>query len=291
MFDICIIGHVTKDIIRIDGEITREIAGGTAIYSALALRSLGANVAVATKTAGDDRPFVNQELERWGITVFWQESEKTTIFENNYRRDNLDRRTQNVRAIADPFTVEDVAQIEAKIVHLGPLIQGDIPIDIISTIRDRNKFKTGQISLDAQGYLRRVDAAETVCPVDWKEKETGLQFVDILKVDRTEACLLSGCDRPEEAAKVLANLGVREVVITFGSGGSYIYTGDRGDRVPAFTPQEEVDPTGCGDTYIAGYLYQRLLGLQGREAGEFAARLATRKLEGFGPLKTGFDKK
>ena len=36
--------------------------------------------------------------------------------------------------------------------------------------------------------------------------------------------------------------------------------------------------TGCGDTYMAGYLYQRLKGAGIQDAGEFAAAMATLKL-------------
>jgi sugar/nucleoside kinase (ribokinase family) len=45
-----------------------------------------------------------------------------------------------------------------------------------------------------------------------------------------------------------------------------------------------VDATGCGDTYMAGYLYQRVRGAAIREAGEFAAAMATLKIEASGPF-------
>jgi len=44
------------------------------------------------------------------------------------------------------------------------------------------------------------------------------------------------------------------------------------------------DPTGCGDTYMAGYLYQRLKGTDPERAGRFAAAMAALKLEGAGPF-------
>ena len=50
------------------------------------------------------------------------------------------------------------------------------------------------------------------------------------------------------------------VIVTEGKHGSRIYSADREFRVPAF-PAVEVDPTGAGDSFLAGFsagLYQGL---------------------------------
>ena len=48
MFDVCVVGQVTKDIVKTaDDEI--EKPGGTAYYTAIALKKLGMSVAVITK--------------------------------------------------------------------------------------------------------------------------------------------------------------------------------------------------------------------------------------------------
>jgi sugar/nucleoside kinase (ribokinase family) len=39
------------------------------------------------------------------------------------------------------------------------------------------------------------------------------------------------------------------------------------------------DTTGCGDTYMAGYLYQRINQASFQEAGEFGAAMASLKIE------------
>ena len=82
----------------------------------------------------------------------------------------------------------------------------------------------------------------------------------------------------------LSGLGPGEVIITRGSKGSLIYSAGRLYAIPAFTPQVPVDPTGCGDTYMAGYLFMRQIGSNPVETGEYASRLAAAKLERNGPL-------
>ncbi|MCT7981780.1 PfkB family carbohydrate kinase [Laspinema sp. A4] len=280
MFDVCVIGHVTQDRIKIDGKIVQEMAGGTAIYTAIALKTLGLNVAVLTKTSASDRSPLLEELKNRGIAVFWLESPETTQFENSYQRDRLDSRQQRVQAIASPFTPPDLGQIPARLFHLGALTNQEMSLEFLQAV-----FATqALISLDGQGFLRQV-IHQKVQAMDWAEKVSGLAGVHILKVDIEEAQLLSGKTDLEAAAIALNQWGVREVLITAGSRGSWVYQSGTLEQIPAFAPTTSVDPTGCGDTYIAGYLYSRLTGEPCHLAARFAAQVATRKLEQFGPLR------
>ena len=96
--------------------------------------------------------------------------------------------------------------------------------------------------------------------------------------------VLTGCKNPREAALKLANWGVKEVLLTLGSMGSVIYADGEFHEIPAYPPTEIVDATGCGDTYMAGYLYMRNKGASYKEAGCFAAAMCTIKLEASGPF-------
>jgi sugar/nucleoside kinase (ribokinase family) len=46
-----------------------------------------------------------------------------------------------------------------------------------------------------------------------------------------------------------------------------------------------VNATGCGDTYMTGYLYHRAKGAGIEDAGHFAAAMATLKIQGLGPFE------
>src|SRR5690606_26676985 len=111
-------------------------------------------------------------------------------------------------------------------------------------------------SLDVQGFLRIVQD-ENVLAKDWAEKYEALPYVDILKANDAELEVLTGCRDIREGAMSIAALGVNEVIVTLGSKGSLIYTGGVFCEIPAYTPNQVVDATGCGDTYMAGYLYKR----------------------------------
>lgn len=96
--------------------------------------------------------------------------------------------------------------------------------------------------------------------------------------------MLTGEKNPYTAARILADWGVKEVLLTLGSNGSLIYAGGNFYEIPAFEPEDVVDATGCGDTYMTGYLYMRNKGASYMEAGTFAAAMCTIKLGASGPF-------
>ena len=77
---------------------------------------------------------------------------------------------------------------------------------------------------------------------------------------------------------------MKEVLLTLGSYGSLIYADGEFHEIPAFEPAEVVDATGCGDTYMTGFLYMRNKGASYDEAGRFAAAMCTIKLGASGPF-------
>ena len=120
---------------------------------------------------------------------------------------------------------------------------------------------------------------------DWEEKDEGLSYVNILKTDEMEAKILSGEDQLSKAAVRLAQYGVDEIVITCGSSGSLVYSKGRFYSIPPFPAKKIGDATGCGDTYMAGYIYKRLASSDINESGRFAAAAASLKLERTGPFQ------
>ena len=276
MFDVCVIGHITRDKIRIKNQ-EKEMQGGVAYYATMALKNLGSDVSLITKAAEKDRYLLNDLIEK-DITIFYKESQKTTFFENIYP-ESVDFRVQQVRSIADPFSIEDILDIHAKIFHLGPLTEQDIPLKILKLVS-----KKGKISLDAQGFLRKIENCE-VKSADWEEKTEGLACVDILKTDENEAKILSGKEDLKKAAVELSGYGPEEIIITCGYKGSLIHSKGRFYRIPSIPPEKEVDSTGCGDTYIAGYIHKRLISEDIYESGIFASAVASLKLEDSGAFR------
>ncbi|HEY9008873.1 MAG TPA: PfkB family carbohydrate kinase [Ohtaekwangia sp.] len=275
MYDICCIGHITHDKVVTTKSVV-HMAGGTSFYFSNAIRNMHIKYTLVTALSRKDIHFVS-DLRAKGIDVNVLPSTHTVYFENIYSG-NMDHRTQRVPQTADPFTVEQLVDVQSKIFHLGPLLAHDIPVELIKDLASR-----GIVSLDVQGYLRKVEN-EKVLAIDWTDKREALPYIDILKANEFEMEVLTGVKDVREGAKILTDWGVKEVVITLGSQGSVLYKDDVFYEIPAFLPKTIEDATGCGDTYMAGYLYQRLQGAALQDAGEFAAAMATIKIESSGPF-------
>lgn len=278
MKDLCCIGHITRDKI-ITPKQTVYMAGGTSFYFTYGIRHLPEVVSyqLVTKVGEESMPEI-EKMRGMGVDVKCFESRRTVYFENKYG-DNPNERTQRVLAKADPFTVEEMEGLDARIYHLGSLLADDFSPEVVRTLS-----RKGQVSLDVQGYLREV-RGESVFPVDWSNKEEILRMTDILKLNEQEMEIVTNSKDPRTVARLLADMGVKEVLITFGSYGSLIYAEGQFYEIPAYEPREVVDATGCGDTYSTGYLYCRSQGIGYEESGKFAAAMCTKKLEHSGPFE------
>ena len=282
MKDICCIGHITKDKI-VTPNRTVYMAGGTSFYFSYAINQLPKDVTFSLVTAMD--PTEKEPVEKMlkaGIDVSMNASRNTVFFENIYG-ENQNERKQRVLAKADPFTIQQLEHVDAKVFHLGSLLADDFPTEVVEYLS-----RKGRVSIDVQGYLREV-RDEKVYPIDWKEKLKVLKHTYYLKVNETEMETITGLKDAHEAAKLIHAWGVTEVIITLGSEGSLVYVDDKFHEIPAYPPHEVVDATGCGDTYSAGYLYKRLQGATPTEAGKFAAAMCTIKLEHNGPFNRSIE--
>lgn len=274
--DLCCAGHITLDKV-VTPKKTVHMPGGTAFYFSHAIRHFSdIDFKLVTALAQSEMAVVN-DLRTKGVDVDVMPSKHSVYFENIYG-ENQDNRTQRVLAKADPFNIETFKDIDAKIYLLGALLADDFPLELVKTLS-----KKGRIAVDSQGYLREV-RDQNVYPIDWKNKLETLKYIDILKVNELEMEVLTGLTDIKKAAQQLYDWGVKEVLVTLGSLGSVIYDGTEFYKIPAYKPAEVVDATGCGDTYVTGYLYKRAKGASIEEAGKFAAAMATIKIEDSGPF-------
>ena len=277
MDKICCIGHITRDrIITHKPSLTTHCAGGTAYYVAWALHHLTAPIQIITSVSQEMMPEV-ERLRRAGVDVRAYESNTNVFFENTYG-ENMDHRTQRVLAKSEPFTIDQLKDAEAEVFHLGTLLADDFAPEVVEYLATK-----GEVSIDAQGYMRRVEG-EQVVSNDWSDKLRVLRHTAILKVNEFEFQSLTGLADPYAAAEQIHDWGVREVIITLGHGGSLIYADGKFYETPAYPPRRMVDVTGCGDTYSAGYLYCRAMGMSYAESGRFSAAMCTLKLEHTGPF-------
>src|SRR5688500_11599487 len=146
-----VVGHVTKDLIRIPGRPDRIMTGGSAFYASIALSRLGFSVTTITKMAPADDALLDS-MRASGIELIVRSSETTTVFENSYGVAQLSERKQRVPSIGAPFVDDDLEGLSGDVVHLGPLTADEMGASIFAAARR----VASKVSFDAQGILRRV---------------------------------------------------------------------------------------------------------------------------------------
>ena len=275
MYDICTIGHITLDKV-VTSQSVKFMPGGTSFYFSKAIEQFDLNYTLVT-ALGKEEAYIVDGLRESGIEVRALPSEFTVYFENIYSH-NQDHREQNVLHTAASFDVPQMPELQARIFHLGPLLSDDISVDLVKHLASK-----GEVSLDIQGYLRYVKDKK-VFYRDWADKLEALPFITYLKANEFEMQAITGTSDVPDGARYLAEMGVKEVIITLGSKGSVIYADGIFHEIPAYKPAAIMDATGCGDTYMAGYLLQKVKGASIQRAGEFGAAMATLKIASSGPF-------
>lgn len=264
-----VIGPVTKDLIVIGGEKSFKVGGATYYQSFVFEEFFGDYLAIVNCA---DESLINDFPNLDKVRVI--KKDDTHFFINDYPdRDDRDTRLQ-LSNFADipilPSDLEEILPDEIDGFVINPLNRHDFPAETVEYLKGFNV----PIFLSIQGFLRIPD-------VEVNENYTlKLEYFDEL------SGILNGASSifmDESEANIIGiDFDVDEVVITDGSHGSRI-VGDGEIRIDAVGCDNVVDTTGCGDTYMASYITQKLLMKSSETAGKFASRIASEKIENFGP--------
>jgi sugar/nucleoside kinase (ribokinase family) len=76
--------------------------------------------------------------------------------------------------------------------------------------------------------------------------------VDVVKIDDSEARELAGVYNLRKAASAIQSMGPRMLIATRGSHGAMLFNGSDLFSAPAYPLEDEVDPTGAGDSFAGG---------------------------------------
>jgi sugar/nucleoside kinase (ribokinase family) len=256
---LAVIGPLTRDVV--DGGAER--IGGGPWYAGRALRALQQEAMVIAKCGEPERRSYLRRLAALGLPVSLAAAGETTSFSFRYDADG--NREMRVEAIGDPWGEGDEPERglrRVEWVHVAPLLRGDFPPEALERIARRRR-----VLLDGHGLVR----ARRVGPLalDTNFDRTLLRHVSILKLSEAEAAAILGGAALEE----LRELGVPEVVVTFGAGGSFVLTRDAAVRVTARPVRG--DPTGAGDAFSIAYLSARAGGHRPISAARRASALVT----------------
>ena len=263
---VTVLGNLAIDVIN-GGPKT---PGGCASFSGVAMAAAGGPGGIVALAAADDRPLFDPLLDRFGSMIRILTADCTSSFRLDY--EDVDHRRMSVEAIGPvwgPAEVEAAAP-ETTWVHLAPLLRTDFPAQTLALLAQRGH----RLAYDGQGLVRADRLGPLV--VDRHYPPELLAHLSILKLAEDEAVIVADGPFGEATA---ARLGVPEILVTYGSEGCDIYTGDTCVRVPAAWRVEGVQTTGAGDMFTTCYVANRAAGADPSAAAKAASELVASELE------------
>ena len=253
-----VVGHVARDLTA-DG----WMLGGTAAYASLAAARLGLQSALLTSAD----PTLDLQALLPGVEIHCLMAARTTVFERAYE---AGRRTQWVRALSLPIAGDAVPPglERAEIVLLGPLAS-EVDPEIVGA------FPAALIGATAQGWLRRLRPDGLV-----SEGHVDDLNIDVL-AGRVAALFLSEEDLGGAKPPRRWTEAMPIVALTRGRLGARLCLDGAWWQMPVF-PAGEVDPTGAGDAFAAGFLLRYHETGSAAEAARFAAAVSSFVVEAEG---------
>ncbi|HVM57172.1 MAG TPA: carbohydrate kinase family protein [Gaiellaceae bacterium] len=255
MRPLAVIGHLSRDVVA--GGAPR--IGGGSWHAARALRALGIGATVFAKCGEPERREFQRKLSTLGLPTVLSVAGETTAFGMSY--DERGARTMVVEAIGEPWGPREASPDLLRSVdwvHVAPLLRSDFGVETLERIASGRR-----VLFDGQGLVRVPARGPLVLDADFDRDL--LRHITILKLAEEEARAIIG----DAELESLAELGVPEVVVTFGLEGSLVLARGTATRVPAHVVQ--TDPTGAGDAFAVAYVAARADG----HAPASAARRAT----------------
>ncbi len=218
---------------------------------------------MAAKCGEPEQRSYLRQLAALGVPVSLAAAGETTTFSFHYDAD--ERREMRVEAIGEPWSESDEpGRVLRRVewLHVAPLLRGDFSPETLERLARHRR-----LLVDGHGLVRIRRVGPLALDGDFDRDL--LRHVSILKLAEEEAQAILGGGELED----LRGLGVPEIVVTFGAGGSLVVTRDAAERIPARPASGE--PTGAGDAFSVAYLSARAGGHRPVSAARRASALVT----------------
>lgn len=275
---VLIVGSMAFDDLELPSVNAKDVVGGAATYAAYAA-SLFAPVRIVAVVGEDFPRAVLEELGERDVDVAGVELAKGKTFRwagryaaNLASRETLDTQL-NVFADFRPKLPQSYA--DSPYVLLGN-IQPQLQLDVLTQIKTP-KF----VAADTMNFW-----------ISGERKKLGevLSKIDTLMINDEELRQLAEIHNIRRAAAAVLKLGPKRLIVKRGEYGAMLFDAEGVYFTPAYPLEDEVDPTGAGDSFagaLLGYLAAAgtLDGPTLRRGLTLASAVASFCVEGVGPAK------
>jgi sugar/nucleoside kinase (ribokinase family) len=242
--EVLVVGSVALDTVETPFGRVREVLGGSATYFAYAASFFAPVRLVAA--VGEDFPEVHRRLLKdRGIDIAGLQTTaggRTFRWVGAYGYDLNEARTLdtqlNVFGSFRPRLSEDLRRVPYLfLANIDPELQ----LDVLRQMTTRPRL----VALDTMNFWIQ-GKREALTRV--------LREVDVLTINDSEARQLAGEPNLVRAARAIATMGPRTVVVKRGEYGAIMIADGAFFVAPAYPLESVFDPTGAGDTFAGGFM-------------------------------------
>ncbi len=244
MADLLVVGSVALDSVATPFGKVGEALGGSATYFSYAA-SFFTKVRLVATVGGDFPEDHVRLLQDHGVDVAGLQRSpggRTFRWSGEYGYDLNEARTidtqLNVFATFQPVLPEALGRVPYLfLANIDPELQ----LDVLRQMADRPRL----VALDTMNFWiqGKRDALLRV-----------LREVDVITINDAEARQLAGEPNLIRAARAIAGMGPRVVVVKRGEYGALMLGEDAFFAAPAYPLESVFDPTGAGDTFAGGFM-------------------------------------
>lgn len=259
---LAVIGHMAIDTIIHPGFIIESSPGGSAAALATAAVQFGISPSIHSQIGNDYPKEWLRVLEALGVNISgieFLEKEESLRVNYNYDGDGQ-AQIQCSDAVKRSFFPENIQKTDA--LHICPMQ----PANQVELVKKYGKRDMISINF-SEFFLNEYEELDINDLMDW-------EYINVVFANDREGKAVTGMEKPEEMAKTLYDSGVDITAITLGSQGSLIFDGEDAHRIDA-QHVEVLDPTGCGDSYIGGFMGEFMGSRDIRRAGGAGTYIAS----------------
>ncbi len=237
---VLVAGFITIDSIQLP---MRQIisVGGPPSYAGLVCARFGYDVTPLTKVGNDFPDEQAVWLARNGISIRASDRSLTKPTTRFKIANSSGSRTLSLASRCEDVSVSQIPPDTRFGASLVSPLAGEISTELLTEVSSRSDFTF----LDPQGFVRVFDPGGRVSSAPLRDRSI-LSKVDAIKMDRTEAEMLTGRSDPRQALEKIASIGVRKAIVTEGGDACHVLDGTRIYEV-AVPKSPVIDTTGAGD--------------------------------------------
>lgn len=275
---VLIVGSMAFDDLELPSVNAKDVVGGAATYAAYAA-SLFAPVRIVAVIGEDFPRSVLEELAERDVDCAGVEQAKGKTFRwagryaaNLASRETLDTQL-NVFADFRPKLPQ--SYVDSPYVLLGN-IQPQLQLDVLAQIKSPRFVAADTMNFWISGERKKLGEV--------------LSKIDTLMINDEELRQLAEIHNIRRAAAAVRKLGPKRLIVKRGEHGAMLFDDEGVFFSPAYPLEEEIDPTGAGDSFagaLLGYLAAAgtLDGAALRRGLTLASAVASFCVEGVGPAK------